>query len=247
MTKAGDHAVPIERLNDLVERAEVIGNLIWRRAPRDFFRSEREWRRWNERYCGKPVLFSGGALRAELVEAAGARRKWHVHIVLGSRRFSLRSHGDREHAYNDYLDAREVRWPDPVWVSLMATGNYSRDPISMDDYMQRSETETDLIAITDAAFDAIRQNLTDEERVAASMPVGSAYETEVAEIGKRIFWLERRIVDKLAAPREPGEGYSDAILRLARQAAASPDSRDPISTAEFMERTAARKADVRRL
>ena len=63
------------------------------------------------------------------------------------------------------------------------------------------------IAITQAAFDAI----------VATMPSGSAsYEAERSESGKVFVWLEPRIVDKLKAARDPGESYSDPIVRLAK-------------------------------
>ena len=34
--------------------------------------------------------------------------------------------------------------------------------------------------------------------------------------GQVEIWLDREVVDRLRAFREPGEGYSDVILRLAK-------------------------------
>jgi hypothetical protein len=62
------------------------------------------------------------------------------------------------------------------------------------------------IAISQAAFDAI----------AATLPPGSTgYENKVDEQGRRLIWLERRMLDKLNSYRRAGESYSDVILRLA--------------------------------
>ena len=62
------------------------------------------------------------------------------------------------------------------------------------------------IAITQAAFDAI----------AATLPLGSvAYENAAEEEGLRYIWVEARWLDRLKSYRGPGEGYSEAILRLA--------------------------------
>jgi hypothetical protein len=33
--------------------------------------------------------------------------------------------------------------------------------------------------------------------------------------GQMLIWLERRALDKLDALRQPGEGYSEVILRMA--------------------------------
>jgi hypothetical protein len=61
------------------------------------------------------------------------------------------------------------------------------------------------IAITAAAFEAI----------ADTLPLGSVgYEVEPNAKGERLVWFERIAVDKLARMREPGESYSDVILRL---------------------------------
>jgi hypothetical protein len=64
------------------------------------------------------------------------------------------------------------------------------------------------IAITQAAFDAI----------ASMLPPGSTgYENAVDEQGRRLIWLERRMLDKLESYRRPGESYSDIILRRAAE------------------------------
>ena len=62
------------------------------------------------------------------------------------------------------------------------------------------------IAITEAAFKAI----------AATLPLGSVgYEKGPSVNGERLIWLAPNVVNRLRAMREPGESYSDVILRLA--------------------------------
>jgi len=62
------------------------------------------------------------------------------------------------------------------------------------------------IAITAAVFEAI-----------ATLPFGSAvFEREPDAKGERQMWLARSVVDRLHALRDPGESYSDVILRLAK-------------------------------
>jgi hypothetical protein len=64
------------------------------------------------------------------------------------------------------------------------------------------------IAITQATFEAI----------AATLSLGSVgYENEVNERGERLIWLDHGVVSRLRAMRGPGESYSDAIFRLARE------------------------------
>ena len=62
------------------------------------------------------------------------------------------------------------------------------------------------IAIAQAAYDAI----------AATLPLGSVgYEAKRSETGKVFIWLDRWAMNRLTAERGRGEGYSDAIIRLA--------------------------------
>jgi hypothetical protein len=62
------------------------------------------------------------------------------------------------------------------------------------------------IAITAEAFEAITRTL----------PLGSVgHEAAPNAQGQRLIWLDDRMADRLAAMREPGESYSDAILKLA--------------------------------
>ncbi len=61
------------------------------------------------------------------------------------------------------------------------------------------------IAISPAAFEAI----------AATLPVGSVgFEHELNAQGERLIWLDAAVVDRLAFLRQPGETYSDVIMRL---------------------------------
>jgi hypothetical protein len=44
------------------------------------------------------------------------------------------------------------------------------------------------------------------------------YEADEAnERGERLIWLDYAVVSRLRAAREPGESFSDVILRLARE------------------------------
>jgi hypothetical protein len=64
------------------------------------------------------------------------------------------------------------------------------------------------IAISTAALDAI----------ARTMPFGSVnFEAGVDANGERYIWLPRAVVDRLRFLREPGESFSDVILRLAAE------------------------------
>jgi hypothetical protein len=72
------------------------------------------------------------------------------------------------------------------------------------------------IAITAAAYDAI----------AATLPLGSVgYEAKRSADGGYFIWLERRALHRLDALRQPGEGYSEVILRMARIEASRPGRR----------------------
>jgi hypothetical protein len=62
------------------------------------------------------------------------------------------------------------------------------------------------IAISQAAFDAIAKTL-------ALGDIG--YENKVNEKSERLVWLDRAVVDRLRALRDPGESHSDVILRVA--------------------------------
>jgi hypothetical protein len=64
------------------------------------------------------------------------------------------------------------------------------------------------IAISAEAFDAL----------ASTLSLGSVgYENETSERGERLIWRDHAVLDRLKAMREPGESYSDAILRLAEE------------------------------
>jgi hypothetical protein len=61
------------------------------------------------------------------------------------------------------------------------------------------------LSITAAAFYAI----------SATLPLGSImYEADLTATGKRLTWVEARIVDRLRALRGTGEDISDTILRM---------------------------------
>jgi hypothetical protein len=50
--------------------------------------------------------------------------------------------------------------------------------------------------------------------IAAIVPAASVAEQDVAPDGEYRLWLPRDVVIRLKALREPGESFSDAILRL---------------------------------
>jgi len=75
------------------------------------------------------------------------------------------------------------------------------------------------IAISPAAYEAI----------AATLALGSVgYEAELAATGERFIWVEEVWANKLGAMRQPGESYSDVILRLVElEAKGEPALRSP--------------------
>jgi len=119
MIKANVRAAPIANLSDQWERHA--GQLIWKEAPRDAFKSVRDCKRWSERHRGKPIDETLGALRVALVENK-ARRKWQVQVILGARRHALSAHDDQQRAQEDYSLARCLFYPDPAWVEAMGCG-----------------------------------------------------------------------------------------------------------------------------
>jgi hypothetical protein len=50
--------------------------------------------------------------------------------------------------------------------------------------------------------------------IAFTLPVGSPFEAEIAPDHEYRVWLPRAVVNRLRAVREPGETFSDVILRL---------------------------------
>jgi hypothetical protein len=69
------------------------------------------------------------------------------------------------------------------------------------------------IAITAAAYEAM----------AATLPLGSVgYETKLSDDGRIFIWLEKGALSLLDALRQPGEGYSEVILRMAQIEASRP-------------------------
>ena len=62
------------------------------------------------------------------------------------------------------------------------------------------------IPITEAAYEALK----------ATMPGVDQAPTSKGSDGQVEIWLDQAVVDRLRALSEPGEGYSDVILRLAK-------------------------------
>jgi hypothetical protein len=70
------------------------------------------------------------------------------------------------------------------------------------------------IDITVEAFDAI----------AATLPDSDTYELEIDGKGQRHVWFPPFVVDRLRFLRNPGESYSDVIIRLTGRLNAAPDA-----------------------
>jgi hypothetical protein len=51
--------------------------------------------------------------------------------------------------------------------------------------------------------------------IASALPKGSTADARPDGQGGYLLTLDRRVLDRLAAMRRPGESYSDVILRLA--------------------------------
>ena len=64
------------------------------------------------------------------------------------------------------------------------------------------------VAITTEAFDAL-------DAVSDLLPLGTVnFEREPDANGERFIWLAPDVFNKVRALREPGESYSDLILKL---------------------------------
>ena len=63
------------------------------------------------------------------------------------------------------------------------------------------------ISITIAAFEAIKSTLPDD---------ADAFPPQLDERGGVRFVVDHKTLDRLTAPRSPGESYSDVILRMAK-------------------------------
>jgi hypothetical protein len=53
--------------------------------------------------------------------------------------------------------------------------------------------------------------------IAATLPAGSGVEPEIVLDREYCVWLPRDVVNRLRALREPGESFSQVILRLAER------------------------------
>ena len=62
------------------------------------------------------------------------------------------------------------------------------------------------IPITEAAYEALK----------ATTPGIDQAPTSLGSDGQVEIWLDRAVVDRLRELSEPGEGYSDVIIRLAK-------------------------------
>ena len=96
-------ALPITRFHALMTDS-VYGpprwavERTWITAPPAYFASDRDCRRWSQRFAGKPLAETEGAFRVRVVETPRGLKRWHVEIAVGVQRFSLSSHDDRKEA-----------------------------------------------------------------------------------------------------------------------------------------------------
>jgi hypothetical protein len=64
------------------------------------------------------------------------------------------------------------------------------------------------------------------EAIAETLPLGSlGYEAKRTDQGEYLIWLEKRALSRLDALRQPGEGHSEVILRMAEIEASRPGRR----------------------
>jgi hypothetical protein len=59
--------------------------------------------------------------------------------------------------------------------------------------------------------------ITEEEALKARVPRINQAPTSKGRNGMMRIWLDRKFVDRLLELRGPGEGYSDVILRVAKE------------------------------
>ena len=112
MNKRPDKTLPMTRFADLLATDER-GERIWTAAPRSLFASDRDHRRWNERFAGRPLNGAEGAFRVRMIERPHANRRWHVEFAVGAQWFSLSSYDDPEEAEADMgrrLRRERGRW-----------------------------------------------------------------------------------------------------------------------------------------
>lgn len=93
-------ALPITRFHALMTDGDG-GLRTWATAPRSLFASDRDRRRWNDRFAGKALDQAEGAFRVRVIETPRGLKRWHVEIAVGAQRFSLSSHDEREAADRD--------------------------------------------------------------------------------------------------------------------------------------------------
>lgn len=100
MASRPDKTLPSVRFRELIAESDHFGlpMRIWATAPRSYFASDSDHRRWNARFAGKPIAENPGAFRVRVIETRRGKRRWHVEIAVGAQRFSLSGHDEREAA-----------------------------------------------------------------------------------------------------------------------------------------------------
>lgn len=103
-------SVSIEILHKLLICNAEAGTLTWRERPREFFKSDREWKRWNGRYAGKPALASldkSGYLQGRIFKS-----KFQASRVIWAMTNGEWPKGQVDHERGDLVDNRPVKMRD---------------------------------------------------------------------------------------------------------------------------------------
>jgi hypothetical protein len=100
MANRPDKALPGARFSELMAY-DGRGERIWATAPRSYFASDPDHRRWNQRFAGKPVAATQGAFRVRVIETPRGKRRWQLQFVVGVKGFSVSSYNDWDEVEGD--------------------------------------------------------------------------------------------------------------------------------------------------
>ena len=100
MAKRPDKTLPSVRFRELMTYGER-GELTWATAPRSYFASDGDHRRWKQSFSGKPVAETEGAFRVRVIEEPRGKRRWHLQFVVGVQGFSVSSYNEWDEVEGD--------------------------------------------------------------------------------------------------------------------------------------------------